>query len=436
MATLPVKYYHSGMEGAPQVGNNWGDLTAMLDACLVNGFQIKTINTLTASNGVATANITAGHKYAIDQVIVISGANEADFQGEFRVVTVTTNSFTFSVPSSAPATATGTMTCKVAALNFEIAFTGTNKRAYRSTNVKSPKNMLLIDDGVKVMNPSVAGAQAYTTTWAKWANVGIVQSMSDIGTITGAQAPFNAARPEFNWRQYEAGQFGWYKWYFARKGYDWARVENAVSWPPLNFNRPWFIVGDDRMFYLHIASDSTNLDQAVQYAFGDIESFVAGDLYGTFLHAQDRASEPTSGVTWASSGGPTLGYTRVTEGKLLLRGVSGIGDPVAAGATSLNVSNSQNISGYENYIPYPNPADFGLWLTPCYVVQSDNCMRGTFPGLMYVHHRTPMSNLSVIGNVQGAAGKKFILANCSQVSTTDNGRTAQLAYDITGPWRA
>ena len=54
MTDLTVKYFNSGMTGAPQISNNWGDLVTMLDACLVNGFALKAIDTLTFADGVAT----------------------------------------------------------------------------------------------------------------------------------------------------------------------------------------------------------------------------------------------------------------------------------------------------------------------------------------------------------------------------------------------
>ena len=53
MTDLTVKYFSSGMVGAPQIANNWGDLVTMLDACLVNGFALKAIDTLTFADGVA-----------------------------------------------------------------------------------------------------------------------------------------------------------------------------------------------------------------------------------------------------------------------------------------------------------------------------------------------------------------------------------------------
>ena len=58
MTDLSVKYFNSGMTGAPQISNNWGDLVTMLDACLINGFALKAIDTLTFADGVATATIS------------------------------------------------------------------------------------------------------------------------------------------------------------------------------------------------------------------------------------------------------------------------------------------------------------------------------------------------------------------------------------------
>ena len=47
-------------------------------------------------------------------------------------------------------------------------------------------------------------------------NVGIVEDLSDIDTIVGAQAPYDPNNPTQNWKQVQAGQWGWYKWYHGR----------------------------------------------------------------------------------------------------------------------------------------------------------------------------------------------------------------------------
>ena len=87
MTDLTVKYFNSGMTGAPQIANNWGDLVTMLDACLVNGFALKAIDTLTFANGIATATISSGHAYRPFQVVEIAGAEQTEYNGQFRVLT-------------------------------------------------------------------------------------------------------------------------------------------------------------------------------------------------------------------------------------------------------------------------------------------------------------------------------------------------------------
>ena len=132
--TLPVKYYANTMQGAPQLTNDWGCMTALLDAVLVTGFNLKTIETLTSAAGVATASIPAGHLYWVGQVLAISGADQNEYNGEVRVIAVTTSTFTYAITGTPVSPATGaSITSKVAPLGWEIAFTATNKRAYRSS---------------------------------------------------------------------------------------------------------------------------------------------------------------------------------------------------------------------------------------------------------------------------------------------------------------
>ena len=75
MATVPVKFFKSTMQGAPQLPAAWGAMTALLDAVLVSGFNLKSVTTLTSSAGVATLTIASGHGYWVDQVIAVAGAN-------------------------------------------------------------------------------------------------------------------------------------------------------------------------------------------------------------------------------------------------------------------------------------------------------------------------------------------------------------------------
>ncbi len=68
-----VKWMHSTMVGAPVLTNNWGSLTAMLDALLVNGFNLKPVLELARDGTTATATMSSGHGFRVDHVVCIEG---------------------------------------------------------------------------------------------------------------------------------------------------------------------------------------------------------------------------------------------------------------------------------------------------------------------------------------------------------------------------
>jgi hypothetical protein len=422
MPDLSVKYFNSGMAGAPQISNNWGDLVSMLDACLVNGFALKAIDTLTSAGGIATATISSGHAYRPDQVVLIAGAEQPEYNGQFRVLTTTATTFTYAVTGTpaSPATTTTSLSAKVAPLGWEKPFAGTNKASYRSKNPQSPQNILLVDDSLKT--------PGYTTSWAKWANVGIVEDLADIDTIVGAQAPYDPNNPTQNWKQVTANQWGWYKWYHARQtGYD-------VYGDSGGGNRNWVLIGDDRLFFLFCThAAGFNWYGRSCYCFGDITSFKPGDNYATVLAAHDLYwSNNNQYMSYPSEyGGTSLIASLDFSGHVLLRNHTQLGNPVRWAATSLNTNNGQQICG-RGPMPFPNGADYSLWLLPTYVRQEDGHMRGLMPGMYWMPQDRPYSDQTIVDNVVGQTGKRFLLVRTQYSSETEG---AQVAFDITGPWR-
>lgn len=421
MTDLTVKYFNSGMTGAPQISNNWGDLVTMLDACLVNGFALKAIDMLACVDGVATATISAGHAYLPGQVVEIAGADQPEYNGQFRVIATTATTFTYGVIGTpvSPATTATSLSAKVAPLGWEKAFAGTHKAAYRSLNPASPQNLLLIDDSLKT--------PGYTTTWAKWANVGIVEDLSDIDTIVGSQAPFDPNNPTQNWKQVQANQWGWHKWYHARGG----GYDNSGDGGP--GSRNWVLIGDDRLFYLFLTNQAGyNWYGRACYCFGDIESFKAADAYATALAADDAY---WSNGNYASYPGQLGGYGLVQSldfaGKVLLRSHTQLGNPVRFGVTSLNTNNGQQVCG-RGPMPFPNGPDYSLWLLPTYVREESGHMRGLMPGMLWMPQDRPYSDQTIVDNVVGQTGKRFLLVRTQYSSETEG---AQIAFDITGPWR-
>ena len=425
-----VKWYSSGMFGAPSVTNAYGNLTGLLDAVLANGFAVKPVDNLTfkpattGGGGTVTCHISTGHKYNVDQVVSIAGATQADYNGEFRVKTVSTDSFTYdidTIPQFAAATTVSSLSAKVAPLGFEIAFSRTNKRAYRSLHPESLGNMLVVDDGIKDTD--------YGADWAKWANVAIAESMTDIDTIVGAQAPFDPNVPLQNWKSQQQWHHGWHKWYFARTG------GHDTSGDSGGGNRNWVVVGDGRMFYLFITGAAGYGWYGRDcYCFGDIISFKPGDQYSTVLHAEDHYWTHTQ--QHSSYPGQFGGYGGITStldntGNVLLRNHTQLGNYCRWSCTSLNTNNSSQQNG-RGGIPFPNGPDYSLWLMPVYCRQEDSHMRGMMPGMRWLPQWTGYSDLTVIDNVAGQEGRKFLFVR-SQYSNESEGCTTP--FDVTGPWR-
>lgn len=427
--THPIKYFHSAMQGAPQLTNDWGCMTALLDAVLVTGFNTKSITTLTSAAGIATAQIDAGHLYEVGQIVTVSGAAQADYNGEVQVLSTTANQLTYAVANAPASPATGTISVKASPLGWQIAFTGTNKRAYRSQNVLSNRPYLRVDDG---LDP------AYTTTYAKKAKVTMAQGMSDIDTFVGARAPYDSAAPTKNEIGSGSGATaydGWYKWYYTHN----AIGAQSDVYAQATYNRPWCIVGDDRGFYL--------FNEGFDYAglggkcFTDFESYRSADGFNTILAAQDaftQANQQLNSHTndgyqssdWSSKFPRTID----TTGKVLMRSFLQVGNNVNPSFTSLNTNNSQTVSGYSTGINWPNGPDYSLLLHPTLLKENSN-LRGKMPGMFWVHNDAPgLNHLEKVTAVAGYTGRTFLMVKCVHGGTTSTAYTAWLAFDITGPW--
>lgn len=416
----PVKYFHSGMTGAPEVTNVWGALTAMLDAVLVNGFNLKTVDGITSAGGVATATSNS-HGYSVGQVVLIEGADQPAYNGEHLVTGTTSNTFTFAVEGTptTPATTQTVISAKVAPLGFEIAFTGTSKRAYRSPNPQSSRPFLRVDDSLDPVWPA---------TGPKFAKVTAAEGMSDIDTFVGARAPFDPSAPTKNEVGTGSGSTaysGWFKWFYAKEATN--NTDGGSG------TRRWVLIGDDRGFYLALARRPSDLVRAIYY-FGDIMSFKVGDAFNCLLTATDSYRQANSHSPEYTPYNTDFEVTNNSTGKRLLRGYSQFGNPVEASFFTLSPLGSSYTSGRSTLIPFPNGPDFSLQLWPVWIREATGDVRGVMPGLMFIPHDRPFSDLTVIENVANYAGRKVVLINGAYGSETAVDST-RVAFDITGPWR-
>ncbi len=412
-----VKYMHSGMQNAPQLTNDWGVLVDMLDACLVNGFNTQTVTSLSRTGTTATATFGSGHGYVQHQVIQIAGVVETGWNGQYRVLSVTTNTLTFAVVDTIAATATGSMTAKTAPLGFEKPFSGTQKAVYRSPNPLSSRLFLRVDNSLDPV---------WTSTYAKYGKVTVSDGMSDMDTFTGSQMPYDPANPTKNHVGTGSGSSainGWAKWYYAHvsSGADSSSADTG--------SRSWVLIGDDRGFYFLPAWTSAAPRLRASYCFNDIKSYKGGDAYKTaFFSTLNYAVASTSYRPDSYSGM----FQSSVSGGLLLKPHSQIGSPVSIGLRTLSLNNSLQISGYVSNIDVPNPADNAYIFHPAYVRESTagGVLRGEMQGVYWVLQSQPVADMTVLTDVIDSSRVYLMVANA--YSTAQEGR---ILFDITGPWR-
>jgi len=391
-----VKFFTSEMSGAPTLNGVAGSMIGVLDACLVDGFGLKSLTSLVVASGIATATFAGGASAArVGTVVLIAGATPSGLNGEQKVLSANATTVTFAT-AQADTTATGTITMKMAPAAWLKSFSGTNLAAYKSADVGSTACLLRVDDS----GTTVARVVGF-------------QTMSDISTGTG-QFPTNT--------QVSGGNY-------------WTKSNSANSTP-----QRWYLVTDGRMFYFGRAYRSGASGLLLEYeltVFGDFLSTKSADPYGCIL------SGMTTNVASAaidSSANYWYGAQQSAAGLYCVRSYTALGGSVPMGKTypTLNGNTSPNTSGASAAgTPFPNPADGGLYVMPHYVFEgvtgtSNNVHRGVSPGFYCTPHSIPNGVFAPSDTVTGVTGltDKTLLAQTCQ--STTNG---VVFFDITGPWR-
>ena len=334
MSTLASnREYYYGQTSAPPMAGVIGYFIAILDAFLVNGFNPRNVTSLTVSNNVATATTSTAHGYEIGTVIANSGANESVFNDDFEIIAIpTTTSFTFAVTTALTA-ATGTITCKVAPLGWEKTFSGTNKAVYRSLDLTTNQFYLRVDD-----------------TNAQYAAVTMYETMSNVDTGTGASAT-----------KY------------------WKKSSTSDTTA-----RPWYAIGNKKVFYIFAEWYSIYTLQAAAYVFGWFPSLKSGDGYNTMLIGHDASAPYNASYNINFT---KIGSVTGNEGQVIARSYTQIGGYISF--YKLAGIGGHIDMGYLSTFPFPNATDNGVHLFPIYIYEySVNVFRGKMPGLYAPNEHT------------------------------------------------
>jgi hypothetical protein len=384
-----TKLFHSGMTGAPALTGQAGKLLDVLNACLIDGWGIATVDSVVVASGVATVTRASGHPFVPGSVALIAGATPSGLNGEHKVLTVAGTQYTFAT-AEADGTATGTITHKVAGAGWTAAFSGTNMRAYQSSDVTSFDMLLRVDD-TGTTNARVVG----------------YETMTDVNTGTG---PFPTSA------QVSGG------------GY-WGKSASADA-----TSRPWVVLADTRSFFLCVSWNATFLGPSTSFStqfFGDLIPTRTSDIYAAMMACNNSSQVGTSPGSVTNQ---DVAYVSGSDNPSAWcpRAYHGLGSSSALRRTSVFPQMTGNPAGWSgsatpDWLAFPNPSDTGLYMFPI-MVCGDSNYRADMPGAWFI----PMKVGASISNGSYTPGSNLLSGR--QLFHVGNSQ-GSLAFDVSGPWR-
>ncbi len=258
------KYFSSDMPGAPSIFANAGGLVGWLDAVLVNGYGAAVISQIVVTDGVAVATTNLGHSLRKWMVARNEETGHVGLDGEHRVIDAAGASYTFEVTGVPNGTYTGG-SVKVAPLGFEISYSATNRRIYRSKDTERRNAVsLFVDD---------------TNTVSGW-DIGSNKALARVKMVCDVVSIDNYVTLDTTW---------WHK--------------SAVTSGTLA--RPWLLAGDALGFYSAVDVASNGFSIASNH-FMQLNTLAAGDQFATMLEGSNPSSDTVTKSPGLASNGAAM----------------------------------------------------------------------------------------------------------------------------------
>ena len=417
-----VTLFKHSDSGAPVLSGTSGALLSVLSHCLIIGKVFSTTNDSTFNDNTSEARLNGGTSFTLfpsitptdrsyfghsvpfsrlifvlsipgtpstyvweywngtawTNLVVVDGTSSFISSGTITWTTPTdwaTNSvngttmywvrvrFTGAVPSPAP------LVNSISYLGWLEYFTGTNQKDYRA----GFGNQFYFD-----VNDNAPGTGA-----AREVRVVGYEAMTALNTGTG---PFPTAAQ-------------------AVTGLVWRKSGTADG-----AARPWFIIADDRTFYLFVLTSDF-----IQYysfgMFGDMFSLAgAGDGFRTIIIG--RTAEVAGTVTTGTDYGSSLtALATLTLGHFMARTHTGVGTSITVGKHGNGAAGSLTIT--IGTVPYLNPLDLSTYASRVWVHETTGNLRGRMRGFWHFLHSFPGVGA---GDTFTYSGKTFLIVKGSAAS--------------------
>jgi hypothetical protein len=364
---MTIRVYRSTDAGAASLtlNNTAGKLLAILDACLVNGYAVGTVSSITRSGTTATITFSAAHGL-LDRgnYVTIAGADQAEYNGEFELIPATSTTATFTVSGSPATPATGTITATKTGAGWTKPYSGTNKAAFLQGSGGNGHYLRVDDTG---------------TTQGRVVGY---ESMSDVDTGSGA-FPTNT--------QQSGGLYC-------------LKTNGATA-------VKWVVVATSSYFFFYADYFNDN-DNGVVHFFGHFESdYYQSDAYNTFIAFYTSTSTSNNGL-------PTCQPT-ATGGQYIARAYNQSG-------TALNVRLNIPVQSGSNLTmgssafgtTYPDAITNKLLYSETFIKEGLVITRGKLPLLLCPLHSRPLSNFDTFDGAGDLNGYKILvltIANSGQI---------------------
>lgn len=380
-----VIYYDSTETGLTGVSGTDGSVITALDAILVNGFNAKSVISMSIASGVATASIST-HNYKSGRKLLIAGADNPLLNGVKKILSVPdANTVTFDATGVSDGAATGAITVKRAPLGWTKVAGDTTHGLYRRKDVTARANMLRVVDSV--------------TSDHRLCSLGMVDSASDISTFTN-MVPTN----------------------FNSDGGVMTKSSGADG-----TLRAWWAVGDGTSFYFFVANNFT----ISGYGFGDLKAYRSDDTTAAFVIADPSYQ----GYFWIENPN-TLSNGIASQSAYVAHSYDGTGPGKAIGIQNMG----GEVIGNANTALFPSPYDNGVPVIQDVPVFEANyyrpIARGSFPGLAV--GLAPVAQVAGMGTVvngPAGSGKQYIAYYVACNQSVQSAQLMSVLFDITGPWQ-
>ncbi|NVN56952.1 hypothetical protein FLM52_14500 [bacterium Scap17] len=397
MADFPVKWFSSDMGGSPENGDQYGALIELLKACLVTGFNTKPVASLTYDSAIqqATASVGSGHGYLKWQVIAISGADQAGYNGEHRVTAIGSDWVRFALDTAPAATeATGDLIeIKAAPVEgWEVAAEDaeTYRIAFRRTDPRATALTLIVKNG----DPK--DYYSSTPSSAKLASVLWASDFIDLDTYT-----------------VELGRY-------------WPYSNNET-----NRDAEWLFIADALgLYYINRYADPAARGLIIS---GDFDSVRPGDAFNCISNGISASA------SWTFNDAPypasmNFGNTSYLQ---ICRSYNQL--PGDAHASLLGIGERMGET-----IGYPNASDNGYYVSlgrlliregpsgDTSSIRAEQSLRGYLPGILQPLQTSPVYDKVIIDNLPGLEGVPVL--SCLVANEEDDSQGHLVAFRL-DEWR-